>query len=84
MAYIKESPHLQESSQVYGSNMSSAKGDKLRIIFFIFFVLLNFPALYLADKPMLVWGVPLMYAYLFGVWLLLILAMMLMMLNRKS
>jgi len=47
-------------------------GQFLVAIFMMGALLLNYPILYLFAAPGYVGGVPLLYAYVFGVWILLI------------
>lgn len=53
----------------------SKLAQKLVGLFFIFLVLFNFPMLNIFWKSDIVLGVPLIYLYLFTVWLLLIIAL---------
>ncbi len=51
--------------------------DKIRSIrlvgiFFISLVLFNYPFLLLFDRPVLVFGIPIMFLYLFGSWMFII------------
>jgi hypothetical protein len=41
-------------------------------LFLLGVLLLNFPLLHLVDRPIVVLGIPLLYAYVFAVWALLI------------
>lgn len=47
-------------------------GQRLAAIFFMGCVLLNYPILSLFTRRVAIAGIPLLYAYLFGVWALLI------------
>jgi hypothetical protein len=47
-------------------------GQRLAAIFLMGCVLLNYPILSLFTRPVAIAGVPLLYAYIFGVWALLI------------
>lgn len=49
--------------------------QRLVAVFLIGMLLLFSPLITLPDQPRLVFGLPLMYLYLFAVWILLILAM---------
>ena len=51
---------------------ASRRGPRLAALFALGGLLFNYPLLALFDRPMLVAGVPLVYAYLFGAWALLI------------
>lgn len=50
----------------------SIKGPRLAALFLLGVLLLNFPFLHLVDRPIALFGVPLLYAYVFAVWALLI------------
>ncbi|HMX40028.1 MAG TPA: hypothetical protein PK971_03985 [Saprospiraceae bacterium] len=52
--------------------MSDQRSTKLWITFVAFLVLLNYPVLSITDHQRLFGGVPLLYGYLFLVWLALI------------
>jgi hypothetical protein len=54
--------------------MADERSSKLLITFVAFLVLLNYPILGIVDKPLLCLGLPLLYFYLFFVWLTLIVA----------
>jgi len=54
------------------NSMSSDKGAKLIGIFFLSFILLTFPILNLFGRELFFGGIPLLYLYVFGVWLILI------------
>ncbi len=54
---------------------NSVKGQRLAALFLLGCLLLNYPLLDLFALPALVAGIPLIYAYLFFVWALLILLM---------
>lgn len=56
--------------------MSTGKRTKLGALFVLGFILLNFPFIYLFGKDYQVWGIPLLYFYIFVVWLVLILLVM--------
>lgn len=51
------------------------KRVRLQVYCCMFFLLLNYPLASLFNKPIMVSGIPLMYVYLFGVWLLFIITM---------
>ncbi|RME56141.1 MAG: hypothetical protein D6790_15180 [Caldilineae bacterium] len=57
-------------------------GHALGIIFFVGAALFNYPILRLFSRPAFIFGVPLLYAYLFIVWLVLI-GMMTLIVERK-
>lgn len=50
-------------------------GQRLVVLFLLGGVLLNFPMLGLFEKAARVLGLPVLYAYIYGVWLLLIVVM---------
>ena len=50
----------------------SIKGPRLVALFLLGVLLFNFPLLHLVDLPVVVLGIPLLYAYVFAVWALLI------------
>jgi hypothetical protein len=51
---------------------SGTTGQRLTAIFMMGCVLLNYPILFLFTRPGDVAGIPLLYAYVFGAWALLI------------
>jgi hypothetical protein len=51
---------------------SGITGQRLAAIFFLGCVLLNYPILSLFARPAAIAGIPLLYAFLFGSWALLI------------
>ena len=50
----------------------SSKNKRLVALFLLGCVLLNYPILSLVNLRILIFGLPLLYVYLFGVWCLLI------------
>jgi hypothetical protein len=50
----------------------SIKGQRLAALFLLGVLLLNYPLLHLFAGPARLWGVPLLYIYVFAVWGLLI------------
>ncbi len=50
----------------------SARGPRLVALFLLGVLLFNYPLLTLFDRPVVVLGVPLLYAYVFSAWALLI------------
>lgn len=50
----------------------SLTGQRLVAIFLLGCVSLNYPILFLFNSPAQVFGVPVLYAYLFGAWMVLI------------
>ena len=55
------------------------RGERLAGVFLLGCLLFNFPLLGLFNVPATVFGVPLVYAYLFGAWALLIVLVALVM-----
>ena len=53
-------------------NRSGTTGQRLAAIFMMGCILLNYPILFLFARPGDIAGVPLLYAYVFGAWVLLI------------
>jgi hypothetical protein len=51
---------------------SRRRGQRLAALFALGVLLFNYPMVALFDRPAMVLGVPLLYAYLFGAWALLI------------
>lgn len=43
-------------------------GEKLWLLFAVAALLLNFPVLAISNRDATAWGVPVLYLYLFGVW----------------
>jgi len=50
----------------------SLKGQRLAALFLLGLLLFNYPLLDLFAGPGQVWGIPVLYAYVFAVWTLLI------------
>ncbi|HLS55154.1 MAG TPA: hypothetical protein VK052_03730 [Zeimonas sp.] len=53
-------------------NRTNIAGQRLVAVFLLGCVLFNYPALSLFNKPAAIFGIPLLYAYVFGAWALLI------------
>jgi hypothetical protein len=53
-------------------NKPSTKGQRLVAIFLLGNMLFNYPILFLFNKAYLIMGIPLLYAYIFTAWALLI------------
>ena len=51
---------------------TSRRGPRLAALFALGCLLFNYPLLAVFDRPVLVAGIPLVYAYLFGAWAALI------------
>ena len=53
-------------------NRTNIAGQRLVAVFLLGCVLFNYPVLSLFNKPAAIFGIPLLYAYVFGAWALLI------------
>jgi hypothetical protein len=64
----------------------SKKAQRLISLFLIALFLLNFPLLNIFNHPSLIGGIPLLYVYIFGSWLVLIVitALLIGKQNKKS
>ena len=62
----------------------SIKGQRLVALFLLGFLLLNYPLLNLFSGPGRVFGIPLLYVYVFAVWALLIGLMALVVERRED
>lgn len=62
----------------------SPRNRRLSALFWLGLLLFNYPLLTLFDGAAVVFGFPLLYAYLFGVWLLLILCLALTVRSRSA
>ena len=62
----------------------SIKGQRLVALFLLGVLLLNYPLLNLFTAPSVVLGIPVLYAYVFAVWALLIALMALVVEKRKD
>ena len=51
---------------------SAIKGQRLVVIFLVGVLLFNYPLLALFNRPAETFGIPVLYAYIFGAWALLI------------
>jgi hypothetical protein len=58
------------------------KGQRLAALFLLGNVLFNYPLLSLFNEPRLVMGIPVLYAYIFAAWALLI-ALMAIVVEKK-
>ena len=67
-----------------GDDMTKAnvKAPRLVALFLLGNLLFNYPLLALFNRPVSVFGVPLLYAYVFGAWLLLV-ALLAIIADRK-
>ncbi|MBT8342356.1 MAG: hypothetical protein HKP58_00320 [Desulfatitalea sp.] len=48
------------------------RSQRLVFLFMVGYLLLNYPLLFLFDVPQAIWGIPLLYGYIFLVWAMLI------------
>lgn len=55
--------------------MKERSRDWLLALFVVGVLVFNYPLLDVFDRPLLVFGVPLLYLYLYGIWLALIVAL---------
>lgn len=53
-------------------NKLNVKGERLIALFLLGNVLFNYPVLALFNRPDTVFGIPVLYAYVFGAWALFI------------
>ncbi len=63
---------------------SDRSGERLVATFVLGWVLLNYPVLSLFARPRTVGGVPLLYAWVFAVWVLVIVVMALVIESRRE
>ncbi len=64
--------------------MASDRSSRLVIVFVVFFVLLNYPLLGIFDAAAQAPASPILYFYLFLIWLLLIVVVGLIVRNKKQ
>ena len=55
------------------SGKEKSKHQRLLALFILFLLLFNYPLISTVNRPVLAGGIPLLYLYLFGTWLLMIL-----------
>lgn len=65
-------------------NRAIATGQRLAALFLLGCVLFNYPLIALFNQPLRVFGVPLLYLYIFAAWALLIGLMALVIERRKD
>lgn len=65
-------------------SMQTDKTSKIISIAFLVFVLLNFPILGLFGKPYFLFGIPLLYLYIFIVWIIMIIFLAFMMRDKRK
>ncbi|MEZ4888518.1 MAG: hypothetical protein R3E32_27575 [Chitinophagales bacterium] len=63
--------------------MKHIKAYRLFGIFVLFFLLFNFPLISIFDKEGFIAGMPTLYFYLFGIWMLMIVFLFIIMENKK-
>ncbi|MGD9364310.1 MAG: hypothetical protein PVH87_01355 [Desulfobacteraceae bacterium] len=56
-------------------SIESNRTTRLIGLFLLGYLLFNHPLISLFNHPSLVWGIPLLYVYLFGAWTLIIILM---------
>lgn len=56
-------------------SIESKRTSRLIGLFLLGYLLFNHPLISLFNHPSLLWGIPLLYAYLFGAWTLIIILM---------
>lgn len=56
-------------------SVESNRTTRLIGLFLLGYLLFNHPLISLFNHPTMVWGIPLLYVYLFGVWALIIILM---------
>jgi len=61
----------------------TAQGQRLVALFLLGWLLFSYPLLSLFNTGGTLWGIPLLYIYLFGVWAALIAAMILVIERRR-
>jgi hypothetical protein len=66
------------------NNRSSLTAQRLAGLFLLGCVLFNYPLLALFNRSSEIFGIPLLYAFIFGSWLLLIALMALVMESREG
>lgn len=64
-------------------NRSNITGQRLAAVFLLGCVLFNYPVLSLFNRPVAIFGIPLLYVYVFGAWGLLIGLMALVIERRR-
>ena len=53
-------------------NKNQQRGQRLVALFFLGYLLFNYPLLYLFSRENTLWGVPILYIYIFTAWAALI------------
>lgn len=54
------------------TSKDNKKHQRLLGLFLLFLLLFNYPIISIVNRPVVVGGVPLLYLYLFGAWLIMI------------
>lgn len=57
------------------TSKDNPKSQRLIALFALFLILFNYPLISLVNQAILLGGIPLLYLYLFGAWLLMIMAL---------
>ncbi|TAF65967.1 MAG: hypothetical protein EAZ55_07050 [Cytophagales bacterium] len=65
-------------------NAEKPNAQKLLTLLGIFALLFNFPMLYIGNKPFFWAGIPLLYWYIFSVWVCMIISMYFLSERRKT
>jgi hypothetical protein len=68
----------------FAMKSESVRSKRLIALFLLGYVLLNNPILSLFNLPRMVWGIPLLFFYIFGVWILLIVLIALILRTRSG
>lgn len=53
-------------------NLEATRNKRLIGLFLLGYLLMNHPLISLFNLPTMIWGIPLLYAYIFGAWTLVI------------
>jgi hypothetical protein len=64
--------------------MDAVRNKRLIALFLFGYLLFNNPFLSLFNLPKMVWGIPLLFGYMFGVWMILIILIMLIVGSQSS
>ncbi len=65
-------------------NSNTVRNKRLIALFLLGYILLNNPILSLFNLPRLIFGIPLLFFYIFGVWILLIILVVLIVSSKSS
>lgn len=64
--------------------VDAVRNKRLIALFLFGYLLFNNPLLSLFNLPKMVWGIPLLFGYMFGVWMILIILIMLIVGSQSS